>query len=94
MKNIIFLLLLFSSNLLFAQKQYVALAIGPSFPSGKYSETNLSDSTSGFAKTGIAVEFTYAYNFTHYFGLQAIINYGSNPFDFKSYQNQLDMACN
>ncbi|HEY9116161.1 MAG TPA: hypothetical protein VIN10_15795 [Bacteroidales bacterium] len=93
--TILLLILLFSSILLFSQKsakQYVGLAIGPSFPVGNYSETNISDSTSGFAKTGIALEFTYSYRLTQNLGFQAIINYGSNGLDYKSYQSQLEEA--
>jgi hypothetical protein len=87
--------LLVLSNLIFAQsnpKQYVGLAVGPSFPIGQFASAELNDSTSGYAKTGIAIEFTYAYRITHNFGVQAIINYDGNGFDYQNYQNQLQMA--
>jgi len=92
MKIRILILLLILGNLLFAQKnpkQYIGLAIGPSFPTGQYAATNLSDSTSGFAKTGIAAEFTYSYRITHNIGFQAIINYSGNSVDYQSFKSQL-----
>lgn len=92
MKHCITILLIALSFTVIAQsepKQYVGLAIGPSFPTGDFSKTVLSDSTSGFAVTGIGIEFTYAYQISRFFGLKAIINYSGNNIDNPNLTNQL-----
>ncbi len=88
-------ILVFISHFTFGQpvnRQYVGLSIGPSFPLNDFKKALVDDSTSGFAKTGIAVSFDYAYRFTHNLGMQIIINYGGNSLDNSSYQNQLEEA--
>lgn len=92
MKKLI-IALLFLTQIAFGQsvnRQYVGLSIGPSFPLADFSKTVLSDSTSGFAKTGVALNFSYAYRLTHNFGLQLIINYSSNKIDNIAYKNALE----
>ncbi len=85
--------LLFISQIAFSQstnRQFVGLSIGPSFPLSDFSKAVLSDSTSGFAKTGVALSFDYAYRFTHNFGMQLVISYSSNALDNIKYRNALE----
>ncbi len=94
MKKLV-IVLLFISQLSFGQsinRQNVGLSIGASFPISDFKKAVLSDSTSGFAKTGIALSFNYAYRFTHNFGVALIINYSGNSLDDGSYKNQLETA--
>ncbi len=96
MKNKLILTLL---TLLFAfaingqsTRQYVSLSIGPSFPLGDFLKTDLNDSTSGWAKTGVALQVAYAYRFTHNFGITAIISYSGNGFNIAQYKSALENA--
>lgn len=94
MKKLI-ILLLFISQLSFGQssnRQFVGLSVGPSFPLDDFGKAVLDDSTSGFAKTGIALSFNYTYRIAHNFGLQLIINYSGNSLDNVSYKDQLEAA--
>ena len=94
MKKLI-IVLLFISQVSFGQsvnRQFVGLSIGPSFPLEDFGKEVLADSVSGFAKTGIALSFNYAYRLTHNFGLQLIINYSGNSMDNISYKDQLEAA--
>jgi len=94
MKKLI-ILFLFISQISFSQsvnRQLVGLSAGPSFPLDDFARKDLNDSTSGFAKTGIALTFNYAYRITHNFGLQLIINYSGNSLDKVSYKDQLEEA--
>ena len=94
MKLKLLIILLLSSQFLFSQasRQYIGLAVGPSFPLSDFRKTDLNDSTSGWAKTGVALEFTYSYRLTHNFGFQGIINYSSNRFDYLRYGDALTEA--
>jgi hypothetical protein len=92
MKKLV-IVFLFISQLSFSQsvnRQYVGLSIGASLPMSDFKKAVLSDSTSGFAKTGIALSFDYAYRFTHNFGMQLIINYSGNSLNDGSYKDQLE----
>lgn len=94
MKKLI-ILFLFISQISFGQsvnRQLVGLSAGPSFTLDDFARKELNDSTSGFAKTGIALTFNYAYRITHNFGLQLIINYSGNSLDKVSYKDQLEEA--
>jgi hypothetical protein len=75
-----------------ASKQFISLAVGPSFPLGSYKNTDLNDSTSGWAKTGVAIEITYAYKLVHNFGFFVQANYSSNKFDNFTYADALTAA--
>ncbi len=89
-KLIIYAILFLTPIALISQKQYAALAIGASIPLNDFAKTDIADSTSGWAKTGVMIEFTYAYRFTHNFGLMAIISYSGNKFNTTSYKNALE----
>ena len=93
MKKLI-IALLFISQFSFAQsnRQFLGLSIGPSFALGDFKKSVLDDSTSGYAKTGVAISFNYVYRFAHNFGMQLIINYSSNSMDNMKYKNQLENA--
>jgi hypothetical protein len=84
---------LFISQLAYSQstnRHFVGLSIGPSFPLSDFGKSDLNDSTSGFAKTGVALSFNYAYRITHNFGVQLIISYSSNSLDNIKYRNALE----
>ena len=91
-KLLVYTLLLLAPFALISQDHYVGLSIGPSFPQGDFAKTDLADSTSGWAKTGVAVNFNYAYRITHNFGITGIINYSSNAFNTSSYKSALEEA--
>ncbi len=85
--------LLFLTQVAFGQsnnRQFIGLSIGPSFPLSDFSKSQLGDSTSGFAKTGIAMSFNYAYRVSHNFGFQLIINYSSNSLNNSKYKKELE----
>lgn len=89
--TIIFIIL---SQIAFGQsnnRQTLGLSIGGSLPQGDFRKDLLNDSTSGFAKTGVALEFTYMYRLSHNFGVQLIINYSSNAFNINSYTSALEL---
>ena len=93
MRYSILLLLIFLSQLFYAQpsrRNYVGLAAGPSFAMGNFKQTLISDSTSGFAKTGVGVTFNYSYRFTHNLGVIVMINYASNGFNYETYSDSLE----
>jgi len=94
MKLRLLLISILITHLIYAQtdKQYVSLAVGPSFPLNDFSKMDLSDSTSGWAKTGVAFEFTYAYRLTNIIGLQGKLSYSSNSFDNLTYDDALTAA--
>ena len=85
--------ILFISQLTFSQsvnRQNISLSIGASMPLSDFRKDLINDSTSGFAKTGVALEFNYMYRLTHNFGVQLMINYSSNAFDNMKYRNALE----
>ncbi len=89
------IVLLFISQFTFAQnssRQMIGLSVGPSFPLQDFKKAALDDSTSGFAKTGVSLEFNYTYRVTHNFGIQLLINYSSNKMDNIKYKNALESA--
>lgn len=94
MKLRLLFIIMLSAQMIYAQsdRQYISLAVGPSFPLNEFAKMDLNDSTSGWAKTGVAFEFTYAYRLTHNFGLQGKLNYSSNKFDNFSYEDALTSA--
>lgn len=95
MKLKLLIILLFISIITLAQstnRQYIGLSIGPSFPTSDYVKTDLNDSTSGWAKTGVAINVNYAYRLTHNFGLYVQGTFSSNKFDNIAYKNALDVT--
>ena len=94
MKYKLLFILIAVTHIIYAQddKQFISLAVGPSFPLNDFAKMELSDSTSGWAKTGVAFEFTYAYRLTHNFGFQGKLSYSSNSFDNFKYDDALTAA--
>ncbi len=92
MKRILLIVILFSSLSIYAQstRQYLGLTVGPSFPLSDFAKTDLSDSTSGFAKTGVNFKFLYSYRITHNFGIQAHFVYNSNFFDREALTSEVE----
>lgn len=90
MKKILLLAVIFLSLTTFSQstRQYLGLSIGPSFPLSDFAKTDISDSTSGFAKTGVNFKFIYSYRITHNFGIQAHFVYNSNNLDIQALSNE------
>ncbi len=72
-------------------RQNLSLSIGASMPQSDFRKDLINDSTSGFAKTGVALEFNYMYRLTHNFGLQLMISYSSNAMDNIKYRNALEL---
>ncbi len=94
-KIVLFITMLFLVGSLWSQssrKQYLGLSIGPSFALSDFAKTDLNDSTSGFAKTGVALNFTYAYRLSHNFGFQFMVDYSSNKLDTDKYADELMLA--
>jgi len=86
------IILFFCISYVFSQsnnRNYVGLSIGPSFPNGDFVKTDLDDSTSGWAKTGVALSFSYAHRFTHNFGVIVMITYSGNNFNGLAYGDAL-----
>jgi len=93
MRYTLIILLILFSQLFYAQpsrRNYIGLAAGPSFPMGDFKSTSFSDSTSGFAKTGVGVTFNYSYRITHNLGVVVMINYASNGFNYNAYTDSLE----
>lgn len=90
MKNLIIAVFLFGSVNLLAQsnRQYVSISAGPAFPMNDFAKAKLTDTTSGFAKTGINIKLIYSYKITHNFGLQAHFNFYSNNIDIQAIKNE------
>lgn len=86
MKKLLIALYILVSVSLFAQsnRQYVSISGGPAFPLNDFSKAELTDSTSGFAKTGLNLKLVYSYKITHNFGLQAQFIFNSNNIDIQA----------
>ncbi len=87
---LLFVALFFSGCLLQAQtaRQYFGVTLGPSSPLSDFSKSVLSDSTSGFARTGIGINVVYAFRMGHNLGFQLNVSYGSNKIDNRSLVNE------
>ncbi|MCF6172019.1 MAG: porin family protein [Bacteroidales bacterium] len=92
MKTKTVILFLFASLALTAQntRNQIGLAIGPSFPLSDFARSDISDSTSGWAKTGVAIQISYAYRIAHNFGIAAVGLYSSNKLNTEKYKNELE----
>lgn len=93
MKLKLLTILLLASVVTIAQstnRQYIGLSIGPSFPIADFVKTDLNDSTSGWAKTGVAINVNYAYRLTHNFGIYVQGTFTSNKFNNIAYKDTLD----
>ncbi len=73
-------------------RQHLGLAVGPSFPMNDFSKTELSDSTSGFAKTGTGINVVYAFRTGHNLGFQLNVSFNSNKPDIQQLADQGEEA--
>jgi len=94
MKRYITIILLFIAIGAHSQsnRQYLGLSIGPAFPLSDLAKTNFSDSTSGFAKTGVNFKFVYSYKILHNFGIEANFVFNSFNVDINSFKDELNVA--
>lgn len=90
MKNLIIALFLLGSINLMAQsnRQYISLSAGAAFPMNDFAKAQLTDTASGFAKTGINIKLLYSYKVTHNFGIQTHFIFNSNNIDLQSIRNE------
>ncbi|MCF6341367.1 MAG: outer membrane beta-barrel protein [Bacteroidales bacterium] len=93
MKTKIVFLLFFVSLTVVGQntRNSIGLSIGPSFPLGDFSHAEIADSTSGWAKTGFAIQISYAYRIAHNFGITALGLYSGNKFNASKYKEELEI---
>ncbi len=61
--------------------QHIGITVGPSMALSDFAKTDLQDSTSGFAKTGVGINFVYAFRMSHNLGFQLNISYNSHNLD-------------
>jgi len=71
-------------------RNLLSLSIGPSFPAGPFSSTNASDNSSGYAKTGEAVNLSFIHEIHNGFGLTALLLGQRNPLNTGALTRQLD----
>lgn len=92
MKIRILIALILLTGLVTAQsnRQFIGLSVGPAFPNGEFSKADINDSTSGWAKTGVAINVAYGYRFTHNLGVYVTGLFSSNRFDNIGYKNVLE----
>jgi hypothetical protein len=90
MRKLLVIIYLLSSFSIIAQtsRQYVGISVGPSFPLNDFSKSDLGDTTSGFAKTGVNLKVIYSYKLSHNFGLQAHFIFNSNNLDNEALKNE------
>ena len=93
MKTKTLFLLLFASLAAVSQntKTHIGLSFGPSFPLGDFARTEISDSTSGWAKTGLGIQVSYTYRIAHNFGIAAMAVYSGNKFNTSKYKDELEI---
>jgi len=94
MKHRVLFVFLLLSSLLSAQdhsRQFIGLSAGPEFPNGEFAGTEINDSTSGWAKTGVVINVVYGYRFTHNLGVYVTGMFTSNRFDNIAYKNALEI---
>ncbi len=81
MKKTIYTLLVLLTGLnLTAQKNYMGLSMGGSFPLGTYAN-EAGVNTTGYALTGFTLSFNGNYYFIDHIGFHGAINYGMNSVD-------------
>ena len=73
-------------------KGWVGFSAGPSFPIGAIANTNPSDSTSGFAKTGAHLNLNIGYQISGPVGICVILHSTANPINADAYSKALSQA--
>jgi hypothetical protein len=92
-KNLLVLLSLFALTQLQAQDleekspartlHYLSLQLGPSLPTGDFARKDINSDEAGFAKTGLALDLNYLYQFNENIGLTASAFFNINSLTIK-----------
>lgn len=73
----------------FKNNSYLDFTIGPSFPIGAYGQKDVSNNSSGVAKTGEFLKISYVHLLNKNFGLSVGIHAQRNPLDTKAFQTSM-----
>ncbi len=73
-------------------KGWVGISAGPSFPVGAMANTNLLDSTSGFAKTGLHLNINIGYQISGPIGICMLFHSTANPINTDAYGKAISQA--
>jgi len=76
------IIMLFGTILVYGQdKGYIAVSIGPSFPSGDFGSKDVNNEAAGLATTGVIVDLTYAQKFGKNLGMTLMLRGQANGVD-------------
>ena len=87
--TIILLIVLCNCQAQTADKGYFSLSIGPSFPIGDYASKDVSSPSSGIAKTGQVINFSYERVLGKQLGIAATLHGQRNPIDVETFEKFL-----
>ena len=73
-------------------KGSVALLIGPAFPTGHFSNQNLYDESSGFAKTGETISLEYTRDFSKHWAILINLTGQRNPINTQAFESSFSKA--
>jgi hypothetical protein len=73
----------------FKNNSYLDFTIGPSFPIGAYGQKDVSNNSSGVAKTGEFLKISYVHLLNKNFGLSVGIHAQRNPLDTKAFETSM-----
>jgi hypothetical protein len=65
------------------KKSYLSLQLGPSLPTGDFARKDIDNDEAGFAKTGLALDLNYIYQFNENIGLAASAFFNINSLAIK-----------
>src|SRR5688572_18078112 len=72
-------------------KFFTELAVGPSFPIGRFASTEYKDNeVPGFAKTGLSAQLSVGYYLNESIGVMLLSGYTVHPQDEDAYKNDLE----
>lgn len=74
------------------RKSYLEITAGPSFPVGAYAEKDITNSASGFARTGQVLKFTYTRLVKKHFGFAATVHGQRNALNTKALEGSFSQA--
>ncbi|MFN5335325.1 MAG: hypothetical protein ACK5BV_09075, partial [Bacteroidota bacterium] len=92
MKNLLLLVSFLVFNIFhsFAQdKGYIAISVGPSFPTGDFASKDMDNESAGFAKTGAIFDLSFAYKIGKNFGVTALLRGQSNKVDAQAIADEV-----
>jgi hypothetical protein len=92
MKNylLLVLFLVFTTIHSFAQdKGYIAISVGPSFPTGDFASKDMDNESAGFAKTGAIFDLSFGYKIGKNFGVSALLRGQSNKVDAQAIADEM-----